>query len=131
VAVATLPPAVIAADAIDPKTLDYASIFRSEDVIDQQVRIAMQVVRRSGAAVFAVGQRFKDIKKLTESVEVDIAAETRTALALLVRRNDIAIIKIEVEVDSDHQQANLAVTYENKRRLRDKIQIYTTKVRSS
>ncbi len=83
------PPSPLLADNIDPQTHDYVSLFRSIDPIDAQVIIALKIVKGSGAAVEDDGSRFRDIRKITQSVKTEIKSEVRRALARLIANRDI------------------------------------------
>lgn len=109
------PAPVIAAEAFDPKTRDVATLLGSADVIDDQVAIALQVRRNSGAALGTTGQRYLDILKLGDSVQRLLENETRTALATLVSRGDIQIEAIAVDVFVPNQSAMVWVDYINRR----------------
>ncbi len=114
------PAPVIAAELRDPKTLDVGSLLRSADPIDDQVQIAMRARRGSGAALGTTGQRYRDILKLSNNVERLLESETRTVLATLVDRGDIAIESITVETDSSAAWAQVSVAYINRRAIGQK-----------
>lgn len=110
-----LPPPVIMADGVDERTKDFASFLYGADPIDDQVYIALNTLRGSGAAVIDVGQRFQDIRKLTTNVQILIEQEARTALGRLVAFGDITISRVTVEKDDAGNWAECVVDYINNR----------------
>jgi hypothetical protein len=106
---------VIAAELRDPRTLDVGSVLRGQDVIDDQVMIALRARRGSGAALGSTGQRFSDIRKLSTNVKRLLEVEARTALATLVARGDITIRTIEPLTDDGQQWSALRIEYVNER----------------
>lgn len=115
----TLPPIpaapVILADGISEQTKDYLSMLVGADPIDEQVFIALTVLRQSGAAVMNDGQRFQDIRKLTTNAALLIEQEARTALKRLVAQGDIAILRITTTTDSAGNWAECVADYFNNR----------------
>jgi hypothetical protein len=114
-----LGPAGILADKIDPNTNDFLSIVVGDDPIDAQVSVAFRTERRSGAAVMDTGQRFLDIRKLTDDADELIMGEAREALRLLLQREDIELESAAVVRGADAgtgaDWAELTVAYINRR----------------
>ncbi len=108
-------PPVIMADGVNEGTKDFASMVYGADPIDEQVWLALNVLRGSGAAVMAVGQRFQDIRKMTDNVATLVEQEARTALARLIQNGDITIEQISVVADSAGNWAECQVNYINQR----------------
>ncbi len=106
---------VIMADGVSEKSKDFASMVYGADPIDEQVWLALNVLRQSGAAVTTVGQRFQDIRKMTSNVAILIEQEARTALRLLVQNGDIKIERIAVTKDELGNWAECVVDYINNR----------------
>lgn len=107
------PPPVIRADKLEYRGQRFASMVKDRDPVDAAVVEALWRVRGSGAAVQFTGARFLDIEKLDDRAQVVIANEARTALRRIIRRGDITIRNITVEVGSDW--AEVAVFYFNNR----------------
>lgn len=109
------PPAPMLAEDFDHKApRDIKSVFTPADPIDQQVQLALVVVRRSGASVAEDGHRFGDIKKIGDSAPTAVADEARRALARLTKAGDIIIDKLSVEpIGADGLE--LTIEYRNMR----------------
>jgi hypothetical protein len=110
-----LPPPVISADGIDEGSKDLASVLYGADPIDDQVYIALNTLRGSGAAVMNVGQRFQDVRKLDDNAAILIEQEGRTALRRLVNSGDITIDRLYVQTDSAGTWAELVCDFINNR----------------
>ncbi len=109
-------PPVILADYIDPDTRDFASMMYTLDPIDAQVIIAITTKRGSGAAVIDVGHYLHKIKKILESIQVDITAGIKLALKRLVTNGDISLLPIDfLNVDPGNQQVEFLVKWKNLR----------------
>jgi hypothetical protein len=121
----------IAADNIDPETKDLASLTKGADAIDAQVQLAMGTLRKSGAGVQELGQRFQDIRKITDNVSTLLEQEARTALDRLVKANDITIESIFVVVNtpSTDAWAEVTVNYVNRRLPVPKVQTASVAIR--
>lgn len=121
----------IAADNIDQETKDLASMLEGADAIDAQVQLAMTTLRKSGAAVQELGQRFQDIRKITDNVSILLEQEARTALARLVKANDITIESVFVVVNtpSTDAWAEVTVNYVNRRLAVPKVQTKSVEIR--
>jgi hypothetical protein len=126
-----LPPPGIAADNIDQKTKDLASVVKGADTIDAQVQLAMMTLRKSGAGVQELGQRFQDIRKITDNVSRLLEQEARTALDRLVKANDITIESVFVVVNtpSTDAWAEVTVNYVNRRLPVPKIKTQSVAIR--
>lgn len=107
------PPPVIRADKLNYQAQAFESVFSDRDPTDAAVIEALWRVRGSGAAVRNTGARFLDVRKLDDKAKILLANEARFALTRLVRRGDITIKKITVEVGDDW--AELTVFYTNNR----------------
>lgn len=110
---ALLPPPVIAAEYVDYSSGELESVLASRDPIDAQVFEALSRVRLSGASVTNTGARFVDVEKLADDAPQLISSHAENALAPLVRRGDIAVDRIEVELGVDWFV--VTVTYFNRR----------------
>lgn len=108
-------PPVIMADGIDDKTKDFVSFLYGADPVDEQVYLALNILRASGAAVMNDGQRFQDIRKISDDVVVLIEQEARTALKRLTDAGDITIDSISVEYSSPDGWAEGTIDYVNNR----------------
>jgi hypothetical protein len=108
------PPGILA-DAIDPKTNDYASIAIGMDPIDSQVIVALSVKRASGAAVLEDGHTFAEIRKVDTTTPAAIEARTRLTLKRLVEQRDIQITALVPTADPDHQSGWVEFQYRNRR----------------
>lgn len=110
------PPAPMLAEPYSHKApRDLESVFEPADVIDQQVQLALSVVRASGASVSEDGHRFGDITKIDDSAATRIADEGRRALARLVSAGDIIIDSLTVDTAVAANAAELSIDYRNLR----------------
>ncbi len=124
-------PTVVAAEWFDPKTRDVKTFLRGNDVIDDQVQVAMTAVRGSGAALGTSGQNFRAILKLGTNVERQLETEARTTLATLVDRGDISIDAIGVVVDSPNTWAEVTIDYINLRAVGQQKRQHVVRVEAS
>lgn len=115
------PATPLLADYIDPDTNDYVSLAIGFDPVDAQVINALKIVRRSGASVFEIGTRLKDIRKITDSIRNEIESQIRFALAPLVKNRDIIIESIIFDiVDPGNQTVQVRPVWRNLRSIPDK-----------
>jgi hypothetical protein len=104
------------ADAVDPTTHEYLSVFVGFDPVDAAVLEALKRVRNSGAAVTGVGHRFVDVDKVDNRAADEIEAEARFALRVLVQRGDVQLYAVNVNADPDNPDwAEVTCTYINLR----------------
>jgi hypothetical protein len=103
------------ADAWDPNTRDYSSLFDGMDPIDAHVVHELCVVRGSGASVQNTGlEPFPN--KLVDSLDQQVAASVRIALARLTAGGDIRIKSVRISHQDDSKQlAETTVRYVNLR----------------
>jgi hypothetical protein len=118
-------PYAIAAESYDKDSLDLTSLTEGVDPIDAQVQLAMTSVRATGVANAAVGQRFTDVRKLSDDFEVAIESEVRTALSRLVENRDIDILRIAVVKGEDWSE--VTVDYFNRRMANPQKRTYVRK----
>lgn len=83
------PPSPLLADAIDPVTHDYVSLVHGVDPIDAKVVNVLKIARGSGAAVTATGNRFHELKKITEDLALTIESMVLEALARMIADGEI------------------------------------------
>lgn len=122
------PPGILAY-AYDYRTRDIISLERGVHPIDDQVIIAISAYRFSGAALEKIGARWFDIDKLDERAGRLVEGQARLALKTLVDNADIRIEKLEVEIDTGAQQANLRLQWKNLRSVsRLRIRTFTRSV---
>lgn len=110
------PSSPLLADYIDPTTNDYVSLFDSLDPIDAAVINALKIVRTSGAAVTQVGNRFRLLRKITNSIEREIQNLVQEALQTLIRNGDIAYQGTDIlRKDLGGGQIDIRITWRNLR----------------
>ncbi len=113
---ALAPPNILLAPLIDPVTHDFLSLENGMDPVDAMVINALKIVRGSGPAVQNVGNRLRDIRKITEATKNEIKAQVQTALADLIRRGDIRYLGTDFDVYAPGDQTIQArVKWENLR----------------
>lgn len=92
------PPALLA-DAIDPVTGELTSLFTAPHPVDATIQTAFRTRQGSGAAVQDVGHRYDRIRKKTERTARELRDEAERILKPLVEREDVAIERIEEDVE--------------------------------
>lgn len=115
-------PPVIRADKIDARTQEFEKLTEDRDPVDAAVIEMLWRVRGTGAVVRTKGARFLDVDKLNDRAANRLKSEAQEALAPLVKRRDITILTITVEIDRADTSADLTVAYLNNRRTSNKRQ---------
>jgi hypothetical protein len=82
-------PSPLLCDNIDPATNDYVSLFSTIDPIDAQVILALKIRRNSGASVVVDGNRFHEVRKMSDSAQSEIGGLIKEALGRLIDQLDI------------------------------------------
>lgn len=109
-------PSVLLCDNIDPKSHDFVSLTTTIDPIDAQVINALKIKRGSGASVFNDGNRFHEIKKISDSVQSEIKGLAREALTRLIDQRDIQYRGVIFQqIDSASQTINVTIQWVNLR----------------
>lgn len=109
---ASEPPVAILADLIDPATGDYRSIVDSATIADGLVVHLLRTQRGSGAAVLEFGQRFRELRNVTEESPELVESMAREALEPARVAGVVKFKQIEAEVDAnDRTQVNTGIQY--------------------
>lgn len=104
------PPSPLLARKIDPETGDYESLFEGRHPIDDQVIVSLRTERSSGAAVTDTGQRFSNLRKITDGIQTEIRAYVQEALRRLITNGDIRLVSIDFE-DFEENKSNQTVIF--------------------
>jgi len=104
----------ILADAIDPLTGEFISLFRSFDPTDSAVLLAMSVERGSGASVEDVGNQFSSLDLIDDTAPDFFKQETKRALKPLIDAGQVALKSVDTTTYDN--TAELEIHYENVRR---------------
>jgi len=112
------PPSPLLARKINPATGDYESLFDGRNPVDDQVIVSLRAVRNSGASVTDIGQRFGNIRKITDGIRTEIKAYVQEAFRRLIQNGDIRLVGIEFqdfEENKSNQTVIFIINYQNLR----------------
>jgi hypothetical protein len=96
-----LGPVPILADAIDATTGEYTSVEDSATIADGLVVTLLRTKRGSGAAVLEFGQRFQEIRHVTDDAVVLGESLTREALQPAIDAGVVAFRQISTQANPD------------------------------
>lgn len=107
-----LPPPLILADLIDPKTGDYASLVRGAGIADSLAQFVLTVQRDSGAAVRGVGHRFREITHVDGKAAETFESYAKEALKPGVDTGTLRLERAKSEVEAlDGTQTSNVIEY--------------------
>lgn len=106
------PPPAILADMIDPATGEYESIVEGRSIADGLAIHLLRLQRGSGAAVLDFGQRFREVRHVTNEATEAVEAMAREALAPGTEAGILRFGSVTAEVDArDATQINAGIDY--------------------
>jgi len=106
------PPPAILADAIDPATGDFASLFVGRSLADAFAIEALRVERGTGAAVRELGNRFRQVSHVEPSSAGLIESMANEAFADAETAGVARLVRVSVAVDElDGSQISATLEY--------------------